>query len=253
MTSSTEEKTYDELADLFKQGGVVALTGAGVSTESGIPDFRTPDTGLWENYDPDQVSSLMGFNANPDRFYEFWFGKFKTLASATPNITHETLALLESKYLVDGIITQNIDGLHQKGGSKMVVEAHGSFLETTCMDCGHKEPMTSLQVRYSGLKAPACISCGHHLVKPDVVLFGEELPSGAIWHAECLMENCLTVVAIGTSLEVWPVAGLPALAKQQGAKFVIINREPLPSHDCEADLVVNGELCDIMEAINKRL
>ena len=216
----------------------VALTGAGVSTDSGIPDFRG-DAGLWKDYDPMDVASIEGFEADPARFYRFWSTEFATLASATPSAAHRFLAGLESRGRITAVITQNIDGLHQAAGSRHVLEVHGSFRTVECLACGEREGVATVFAR-SGNEAPACRACGARRLKPDVVLFGEMLPP-SFAAAEREVDQADLLVAMGTSLGVYPVAGLVARAKRRGAAVVILNRDPTP-FDSEVDVVVNGEL-----------
>lgn len=216
----------------------VALTGAGVSTESGIPDFRG-DQGLWTDYDPMDVASLEGFEEDPARFYRFWSTKFASLASATPGGAHRFLAGLESRGRITTIVTQNIDGLHQAAGSRHVLEVHGSFRSVVCLACGEREGVATVFAR-AGEKAPGCRACGATPLKPDVVLFGEMLPPNFA-QAEREVDQADVLLAMGTSLGVYPVAGLVARAKRRGAAVVILNRDPTP-FDPEVDVVVNGEL-----------
>ncbi len=214
----------------------VALTGAGVSTESGIPDFRG-NAGLWQDADPMEVSSIDGFEADPDRFYAFWKDKFASLVSATPNDAHRLLAGLESRGRMAAVITQNIDGLHQRAGSTNVHEVHGSFRTVKCLACGQTGTIEELFAREN----PAtCTHCGQKRVKPDVVLFGEMLTS-AFAAAEASAREADVLIAMGTSLGVYPVAGLVGEALRNGAKVVILNRDETP-YDSEADLVIHGEL-----------
>lgn len=219
----------------------VALTGAGVSTESGIPDFRS-DAGLWGDADPMEVASIDGFNEDPKRFYAFWREKFAALAKAQPNSAHRLLAGLESRARVMAVVTQNIDGLHQKAGSKNVYEVHGSFQRLVCLECGKREGIDSLFARYEGTEAevPACLGCGSPRIKPEVVLFGEDLPP-SFGKAEKEVRESDLVLVMGSSLQVQPVSGLVPRAKQRGARVAIINRDPTVYDDI-ADLVIHGEL-----------
>ncbi|HJK90979.1 MAG TPA: NAD-dependent deacylase [Polyangiaceae bacterium LLY-WYZ-15_(1-7)] len=231
-----------ELAGLLEDARyVVALTGAGVSTESGIPDFRG-DSGLWQDANPMDVASIDGFLEDPARFYRFWREKFAMLAAAKPNLAHRLLAGLEMRGRMHSVVTQNIDGLHQKAGSSRVLEVHGSFRRLRCLECEAEEDIESLFRRYEGkeAEAPRCTHCGSASLKPDVVLFGEMLPK-AFKEAEAEVQEADVLLAMGTSLGVYPVAGLLPLAKRTGAKVAIINRDPTP-FDEDADIVIRAEL-----------
>ncbi len=219
----------------------VALTGAGVSTDSGIPDFRG-DAGLWQDEDPMAVASIDGFQADPVRFYRFWKGKFGSLVDARPNPAHRLLAGLEMRGRLHAVVTQNVDGLHQAAGSHRVLEVHGTFRKVRCLSCDHVEELPALFRRMPGevVEAPQCQACGAPKLKPDVVLFGEMLPP-AFAEAETEVDQCDVMLVLGSSLGVYPVAGLVPRAKRAGAKLVIINRDPTP-FDEDADLVIRREL-----------
>ena len=225
MSAEPLRAITDAAALLERARSGVALTGAGVSTESGIPDFRG-DAGLWKDYDPMDVASIEGFEANPARFYRFWSSEFATLAHATPSPAHRFLAGLESRGRITTVVTQNIDGLHQAAGSRNVLEVHGSFRTVECLACGAREGVATVFPR-CGEQAPACRACGARELKPDVVLFGEMLPP-TFARAEKEVDQADVLVAMGTSLGVYPVAGLVARAKRRGAKVVILNRDPTP-------------------------
>ena len=236
------EAAIERLGELLEESRyAVALTGAGASTESDIPDFRS-DAGFWSKADPMDVASIDGFEEDPRRFYAFWRDKFAMLAKAHPNAAHRLLAGLESRARMMTVITQNIDGLHQKAGSKNVLEVHGTFQRLTCMKCGKHEGIESLFSRYhhTDAEVPACLGCGSPRLKPDVVLFGEDLPP-CFKDAEREIQAADLVVVMGTSLQVQPVSGLVPRAKQYGAKVVIMNRDPT-HYDGLADLVIHGEL-----------
>ncbi|MCS6937421.1 MAG: NAD-dependent deacylase [Candidatus Bipolaricaulota bacterium] len=228
----------------------VALTGAGVSTDSGIPDFRSPGSGLWRHVNPMQVASIEGFFADPVRFYEFWCWRFAKLSSAVPNITHRLLAELEERGILRAVITQNIDDLHRKAGSKRVLEAHGNFTRGRCVACRKLYAIEEIFVKVERAGLPRCDDCGQ-LLKPDVVLFGELLPP-SFEEAMAEVERSDLLWVLGTSLEVYPVAGLVPQAKQEGAKVFIVNREPTP-FDGIADLVIHSELAPVMERVRLSL
>jgi NAD-dependent deacetylase len=210
----------------------VALTGAGVSTESGIPDFRSAG-GIWAQYDPYEVASIDAFHRDPIRVWEFYNRRLDVLADARPNAAHEALAALESRGLLRAVITQNVDRLHQEAGSRDVVEVHGSIGRAVCIACGHAEE----DVRRL-LPLPLCAVCGA-VLKPGVVMFGELLPEGAIERATELARRAALLLVVGSSLQVWPVAGLPDETLACGGKLAIVNREPTP-YDGRATLVLHA-------------
>jgi NAD-dependent protein deacetylase/lipoamidase len=210
----------------------LVLTGAGVSTESGIPDFRSA-TGIWQQFDPYEVASIDAFRRDPERVWEFYNVRLDVLAEARPNAAHRALAELESRGLVEAIVTQNVDRLHAEAGSHDVIEVHGSIGTASCLSCGHREE----DVR-TLLPLPRCAACGA-VLKPGVVMFGELLPAEAMDRATTLAREAALLLVVGTSLEVWPVAGLPEETLAHGGKIAIVNREPTP-YDDRADLVVRG-------------
>lgn len=225
-----------------------ALTGAGVSTPSGIPDFRGPN-GLWRYHDPERVSSLEGFRRHPEEFYAFWLRRFERMTRACPNPVHALLAWLEDHGLLQGVITQNIDGLHQAAGSRNVLEVHGHARTGTCLGCGEKYPLAWIAARAKVERVARC-GCGG-LVKPDVVLFGEDLaPDFEVAQQE--MTRCDLLLVLGTSLTVWPVAGLVPQAAAHGAVIIIANRDPTPFDDLAA-VLLPGELIEIAHALKARL
>lgn len=221
-----------------------ALTGAGVSTPSGIPDFRGRD-GLWRKYDPEEVSTIEAFKRNPRGFYGFWLHRFEYMRKARPNVVHELLAHLEERGLLRGVITQNIDGLHRRAGSRNVIEIHGNASTGTCMGCGRRYPLEELARRARDEGVARC-DCGE-LIKPDVVLFGERMPPefGRAWDA---VTRCDLLWVLGSSLQVWPAAELVPLAAAHKAKVVIANRDPTP-YDDVAELVLRGDLAELAAQI----
>ena len=242
-----------KLAEMLERARyAVALTGAGVSTESGIPDFRSPGSGLWAQVDPLKVASVEGFRRDPRGFYEFWRWRFAKLTEAEPNVTHRVLAQLEKKGLLKAVITQNIDGLHTQAGSKRVLEVHGSYTRGVCVECREVYPIEEVfhKVEASTEGVPRCDRCGG-LLKPDVVLFGELLPP-AFQEAELEVLKCDLLLALGSSLEVYPVAGLVPQAKARGARLAILNRDPT-DFDSMADLVIHAELGPTMERLSELL
>jgi NAD-dependent deacetylase len=210
----------------------VALTGAGVSTESGIPDFRSAG-GIWSEFDPYEVGSIDAFRRDPARVWEFYALRLGVLAGAQPNDAHRALVRLEAAGLLDAVITQNVDRLHAAAGSREVIEVHGSIERAECLACG-----TEVSDVRSLLPLPRCPRCGT-VLKPGVVMFGELLPASAIERATELARSAALLLVIGSSLEVWPVAGLPEEMLAHGGKLAIVNRDPT-RYDARAALVVHG-------------
>jgi NAD-dependent deacetylase len=237
------------LAELIKaRQPCVVLTGAGVSTESGIPDFRSP-SGLWAEADPSEVASLPAFRADPEKVWRFYAPRLSMLGSAEPNAAHHALAELERRGLVQAVITQNIDLLHERAGSQEVVEVHGSIRSSTCPSCGAVHPLEEVAALVEAEGAPRCRECDA-VLKPDVVLFGELLPQQAIDHAYELARGAALMLVVGSALEVYPVAGLPEETLHAGGKLAIVNREPTP-YDDRAAFVAHasaGELLGAMSA-----
>jgi NAD-dependent deacetylase len=229
------------LAELIRGSrSTVALTGAGVSVPSGIPDFRTPETGLWANVDPMEVAHIDVFERDPARFWSYYRPRFHSLGDKRPNAAHEALAELERRGLLDGVITQNIDRLHRAAGSREVVEVHGSIETSTCRGCAASFGIDEVDALFDGDDIPVCSGCGGP-VKPDVVLFGEMLPEEAMTNAQQLAEGAELMLCIGSSLAVYPVAGLPGLTLERGGRLAIVTKGPTP-YDGEADLKLEGEV-----------
>ncbi len=215
MTLATENA--ERLAGLIRAAdSVVALTGAGISVPSGIPDFRSPGSGLWEKVNPMEVAHIDAFHRDPGRFWSFYGQRFQTLGGKRPNPAHVALARLEQAGLLDAVITQNIDRLHRQAGSRDVVEVHGSIESSSCLVCGARYPLEDVRQRecLDPQGIPRC-DCGRPL-KPDVVLFGEYLPVDAMARAQRLATSADVLLCIGSSLEVYPVAGLPEVTLQAG-------------------------------------
>src|SRR6476661_10799560 len=204
----------------------VVLTGAGISTESGIPDFRSAE-GIWAEYDPAEVAHIDALRRDPARVWEFYGLRLRKLAEAEPNDGHRALAELEERGFVRAVVTQNIDGLHQRAGSREVVEVHGSIQSASCLECGERVPLEEVRVALRAGPAPLCPRCGA-VLKPDVVMFGELLPTDAIDRAIELIRGAGLLLVVGSSLEVHPVAGLPDEAAAAGVAVAILNRGPTP-------------------------
>lgn len=236
------------LADLIRAAdSVVALTGAGISVPSGIPDFRTPGTGLWENVDPFEVAHVDAFHNDTPRFWSFYRPRFDELGAKQPNGAHRALAELEASGRLDAVITQNIDRLHSRAGSQRVVEVHGSIDSCSCTTCGSRYGRETLPGLFDEAGVATC-SCCMGKVKPDVVLFGEFLPEAPMADAQRLCEDCDLLVCIGSSLEVYPVAGLPAAAIARGARLAIVTKGSTP-YDRDAAVKLDGDVVDELEGV----
>jgi NAD-dependent deacetylase len=234
------------LAELIReQQPCVVLTGAGVSTESGIPDFRSA-TGIWQQFDPYEVASIDAFQREPERVWEFYALRLDTLSEAAPNAAHRALAELEAAGFVQAVVTQNVDRLHAEAGSRDVIEVHGSIAAADCLACGRREE----QVR-ALLPLPRCADCGA-ILKPGVVMFGELLPVAAIDRATALAQSAELLLVVGTSLEVWPVAGLPDETLAHGGKLAIVNRDPTP-FDRRAELVIHASAGEVLACVSSTL
>jgi NAD-dependent deacetylase len=220
----------------------MVLTGAGVSTESGIPDFRS-ETGIWASVDPFEVASIQAFRRDPARVWSFYRERIHLLRDAEPNAAHLALAELEHRGVVQAVVTQNIDMLHTRAGSKDVVEVHGSIRSAHCLGCLWTEPADAVLAQLEDSPTPNCPQCGD-VLKPGVVLFGELLPADAMERATRLARGARLVLVVGSSLEVWPVAGLPLEARA----FAIVNRGPTALDD-QAILKVDGPAGDTLSAV----
>jgi NAD-dependent deacetylase len=240
----------ERLAELvLGAGSVVALTGAGISTPSGIPDFRTPRTGLWERVNPMEVAHVDAFRADPVRFWRFYGERFATLGGKQPNGAHAALVELEARGLLDGVVTQNIDMLHRKAGTRELVEVHGSIATCSCPRCGGEVPLHDVRERCSSAEdgVPRCDSCLGPL-KPDVILFGELLSAETLERARVLCEGADLLLCIGSSLEVHPVAGLPELTRAAGGTVAILTQGPTPL-DGFAEARLHGDVVDELAAL----
>jgi NAD-dependent deacetylase len=217
----------DRLADLVRaRQPCVVLTGAGISTESGIPDFRSP-TGIWAQYDPMEYATISAFRRDPFKVWEFYAARFEVLTRAEPNDGHRALAELEERGLVRAVVTQNIDTLHERAGSREVVEVHGSIREAECLACGERVSLDRVVDLLADRSAPPCPRCGA-ILKPGVVMFGELLPVTEIDRAFELADEAALLLVVGSTLEVHPVAGLPDMTLAAGGEVAIVNRGPTP-------------------------
>jgi NAD-dependent deacetylase len=241
----TTEETIGRLARLIHEHQpCVALTGAGVSTESGIPDFRSP-TGTWARFDPLEYATLGAFQRDPEKVWRFYAPRFSMLTDAEPNRAHVALAELESYGLLCAVITQNIDLLHERAGSREVVEVHGSIRTSTCLSCGARYPLDEV-LGLLDAGAPRCTAC-REVLKPDVVFFDELLPGEAIDRAYELAGQARLLLVVGSSLQVWPVAELPLVTLRAGGKVAIVN-DGSTSVDDRAELKLAGKAGEILEA-----
>ncbi len=240
-------------AELFRKAKrAVVLTGAGISTPSGIPDFRSEGTGLWSRDEPLEVASQHTFRTHPEKFYQWFHPLAHQIFDAAPNAAHCALAELEKAGYIHSILTQNIDMLHQKAGTKHVVELHGSLRTLSCTQCFQQfdsAPYLKPFVEQGTL--PCCSYCGA-LLKPDVILFGEQLPQKAWFEAQRESRICDLMLVAGSSLEVMPVAGLPMQALDRGAHLIIINN--LPTYlNVRADAAIQENVSDVIPAIAEQV
>jgi NAD-dependent deacetylase len=253
MPEMTTESRLEAAARILADSRhAVALTGAGHSTPSGVPDFRSPGSGLWEQADPMEVASIYGFRHNPQAFYSWIRPLAKQMMEAQPNDAHFALAELERIGVIKAVITQNIDELHHRAGSKHVLELHGSVRQATCTGCQRRVPSAEMWPAFvaSG-QVPTCPSCGS-LLKPDVVLFGELLPTGVMLEAQQEADACDVMLVAGSSLEVYPAGGLPMRARQHGAKTIVVNYEPTHMDDC-AEVVLHENVAIAVPRIAARI
>lgn len=248
----TTQTALEDAAELFRKAKrVVVLTGAGISTPSGIPDFRSEGSGLWSRDEPLEVASLSTFRTAPEKFFNW----FRPLASqifyAQPNPAHEALADFEHTGIQNIIITQNIDSLHQKAGSKHVVEMHGTLRTLSCTQC-YQQFLSEgfLKPFIENGTIPRCANC-NGILKPDVILFGEQLPQSAWQEAQRATRQCDLMLVAGSSLEVLPVAGLPIQALDHGAHLIVINNTATYVN-VRADIVITENVATIIPEIMKR-
>jgi NAD-dependent deacetylase len=237
------------LAEMLDQSErAVVLTGAGISVPSGIPDFRTPGKGLWENVDPMKVAHIDVFRRSPDEFWRFYGQRFATLSEVRPNRAHEVVAELEQTGMVRGVITQNIDRLHRAAGSENVIEVHGSIEWSICQMCGGKVAYDEVRrMLAEGTPTPECATCIAPL-KPDVVLFGEMLPEDPMADATALAAEADLMLCVGSSLEVYPVAGLPGLTLDKGGQIALVTNGRTP-YDGEAEVKLSGDVVAELDAV----
>jgi len=244
---------YREAAHLlFESRYAVVFTGAGISTASGIPDFRSPESGLWTRVDPFKVASIIGFRRDPKAFYDWLYPLAQVTCEAQPNPAHYALATLESMGFLKTIITQNIDTLHTRAGTETIYEIHGHMREMTCIHCFNVYTARPIILQYlEDNKVPHCPQCGS-VLKPNVILFGEQLPVEQIIGAKRAALNSDLFIVVGSSLEVAPASDLPRLAKRNGAKLVIINLQPTYADEL-ADIVIHADAAVVLPRIVQQL
>jgi NAD-dependent deacetylase len=239
--------SVSRLAELIrKRQPCVVLTGAGISTESGIPDFRSP-TGIWAQFDPLEYGSIAAFRRDPVKVWSFYAPRFSMLTDAEPNAAHDALAALERAGFVHAIVTQNIDLLHERAGSRDVIEVHGSIRTSSCPGCGASYRLSEVVALLEREPAPHCPECGT-VLKPDVVFFGELLPEEAIDRAGSLAREASLLLVVGSSLEVYPVAGLPLETLEAGGSLAIVNRGSTPFDD-RAELRIDASAGETLAAV----
>ena len=249
MATKTRSDQATRLAEMLREArSTFVLTGAGVSVPSGIPDFRSPGTGIWEKVNPMEVAHIDVFRREPDRFWHFYANRFASLVTKQPNAAHEAIAELERRGLIRGVVTQNVDRLHRRAGSRNVIEVHGSIEWSVCPECGAKtslEKVIETLAEHPG--APECPACIAPL-KPNVVLFGEMLPEDALSDAYALAAEADLILCVGSSLEVFPVASLPGVTRDAGGRIALITQGRTP-YDRDAELKLTGDVVDELSAV----
>jgi NAD-dependent deacetylase len=247
---SIEDK-MERAASILKQARyVIALTGAGISTPSGIPDFRSLGSGLWESVDPFEVATIFAFRQNPQKFYDWVRPLVHTLLNAVPNPAHVALAELGEIGVLKTIITQNIDGLHQRARSPAVIEVHGHLRRATCIRCYATAPAEPLICAFmDGGDIPRCERC-NGVMKPDIILFGEQLPQQALIAAQQEARKSDVMIVAGSSLQVAPAGDLPLLTKRGGGRLIIINLGPTHLDDA-ADVVIKVDVAEALPRLTR--
>lgn len=249
MTAQNFHEAARQAARLIAESNwMVVLTGAGISTPSGIPDFRSPTTGLWSRDNPMEVASLSAFRYRPEKFFNWLRPLAREMIKAQPNPAHKALAQLEQKGLLKAIITQNIDGLHQKGGSETVLEVHGSMQKLNCLSCQKNFPLENyLEAFIEQEEIPRCVNC-RAILKPAIVLFEELLPVDIWQQAEEQAAKADLFVVVGSALEVTPAAHLPLYALENGAHLIINTFSPTYL-DSKADLLLPFDVAELWPEI----
>lgn len=249
MSQTAVSRKAARLAELLRESErAVVLTGAGISVPSGIPDFRSPGSGLWENVDPMEVAHIDAWRRDPDRFWRFYGDRFASLRHTRPNLAHQAVAELERRGVIRGVITQNIDRLHRMAGSERVIEVHGTIEWSVCMECGGRVELERvIELLEEADEAPECSACVTPL-KPNVVLFGELLPEAAMAEAHALASEADLIVCVGSSLEVYPVATLPQVTLEQGGLLALVTQGPTP-YDRRAHVKLDGDVVGELQAV----
>jgi NAD-dependent deacetylase len=249
MTTATDA-ALSQVASLLKQSrSTVAFTGAGISVESGIPPYRG-EGGLWTQFDPYKVAHIETFRRDPAQYWSYSLQHRRT--DAVPNSAHHALVDLEHNGHLAAVITQNTDGLHQKAGSSRVIELHGSSHSVVCLDCERRYPRVDIDRMNREHCPPSCPECGGAYLKPTVVMFGEALPVDALDAAQVLARAADLLLIVGSSLQVYPAAGIPRLAREHGAELCIVNTEPTPFDEMAA-VVIQGKAGEVLPAIVERV
>jgi NAD-dependent deacetylase len=237
-------------ADIIRRSEhMISLTGAGISTESGIPDFRSAG-GLWEKYDPSVYASIETFYRHPEKVWEMIFDMIELTSSAVPNPGHRALARLEAMGLLKAIITQNIDNLHQEAGSGQVIEYHGNASRLECLGCGRVYEVAGFPVQDK--VPPRCDVCGK-ILKPSVIFFGEMIPHEAMSRSQVLAEKADVVLVVGTSAVVYPAAGIPIVAKRNGASIIEFNMMDTDFTGTITDIFIQGKAGETLPALMEHL
>ena len=248
VAPTAETAHVARLAELIRTArSTVALTGAGISVPSGIPDFRSPGTGLWENVDPMKVAHIDAFHRDTAGFWEYYRPRFELLSEKRPNRAHEALAELERRGLLAAVVTQNIDRLHAAAGSERVIEVHGSISTSSCTTCGARYELERVAELFDEDGIATCGGCMGK-VKPDVVLFGEHLPVEAMTAAQELCAGADLLLCVGSSLEVYPVAGLPELTLANGGAVAVVTKGATP-YDDRAEVRLDGDVVEDLGAV----
>jgi len=248
--STATDTALDQAATLLRPArAAIAFTGAGISVESGIPHFRG-EGGLWTKFDPYKVAHIDTFRKDPAQYWTYSLEHRRI--DAEPNPAHRALVDLERRGHLRAVVTQNTDGLHQRAGSSDVIELHGSSHAVICLDCDARFPRAEIDQLNREHCPPSCLSCGGRFLKPTVVLFGEALPQSALRQAQQLAMAADVVLIVGSSLQVYPAAGIPRLALQHGAELCIVNAEPTP-YDEVAAAVIQGKAGEVLPEIVRRV
>lgn len=246
----------DTAADMIIQSKKLAVfTGAGMSTESGISDFRSPG-GIWSRFDPGEFTfqKFLSSEESREKYWEFSTSSWGEMAAAQPNPGHYAIAELDSLGKLDCVITQNIDGLHQRSGipEEKVIELHGTAWWVNCLECGQRYPREQIQERLkTGIKVPRCDSCGG-IMKPATISFGQAMPERETRQAENRAAACDLFLVAGSSLVVYPAAQVPLIAKESGARLIIVNLTPTP-HDPHADVIIHNKIGPVLSQIVQRV